>query len=102
MDLNEYQKLAMVTRLETANTDYALLGLVGEIGELYSYIAKSIRDDYSLDRDHVKKELGDLLWFLAALAEDSGLNLADIARANIEKLQARQKKGTLTGSGDNR
>lgn len=101
-DFNHYQAMAKVTRLPTANTHYALLGLSGEVGELHSYFAKAIRDEYALDMDYIKKELGDILWFLSALADDAGLELSEIAIANIEKLQARQKNGTIMGSGDER
>lgn len=102
MNFSDYQDQARLTRLETADVAYALLGLSGEVGELHSYFAKGIRDKYHLDRETVKKELGDILWFISAIADDSSLSLQEIAEANIEKLQARQKKGTLTGSGDNR
>ena len=101
-DFTHYQKMAMLTRLPTADTDYALFGLAGEVGELHSYLAKSIRDNYELDKGTIKKELGDILWFIAAIAEDAGIELSDIAITNIEKLQARQKNGTIMGSGDER
>ena len=50
----------------------------------------------------VKKELGDVMWYLANIADDFGLKLEDIAVANIEKLQDRKNRGVLGGSGDNR
>lgn len=103
MNFNEYQELAMSTRLETADEAYALFGLVGEVGELYGYIAKVIRDGEKDDHQaYVKKEMGDILWFLAAIAYDHGLRLDEIAQANVEKLQSRKQRGTLQGSGDER
>lgn len=102
MDFNDYHHKAMATRLPTAGHLYALLGISGEVGELHSYLAKHVRDGGELDHQHLKKELGDILWFITAIADDYDLDLADIAEANISKLQARQKNGTLQGSGDNR
>jgi NTP pyrophosphatase (non-canonical NTP hydrolase) len=100
--LNMYQEEAMSFRLPTATTEYVLLGLGGELGELQGYVAKSIRDEFELDLKHVKKELGDILWMVAALAADCGLTLASVAEGNIEKLSGRKDRGTLQGNGDNR
>ena len=101
MDLNEYQYRAMKTRLPTANANYALYNLSGEVGELHSLVAKFIRDG-KLDMDLVKKELGDILWCLAAVVLDYGFTLDEVAEANLTKLQKRKKSGTLTGSGNER
>ena len=101
MDINQYQYDAMKTRLSSADENYALLNLSGEVGELHSLIAKSIRDG-KLDMDLVKKELGDILWCLAAVAADCGFTLEDVAQTNLTKLQKRKKDKTLQGSGDNR
>lgn len=101
-EIDNYQDLAMSTRLETADEVYAMLGLSGEVGELHGYIAKVIRDDTDIDREHIKKELGDILWFIAAIAHDQGLRLSEIADTNINKLKKRKAAGTLQGSGDNR
>ena len=100
MDVNQYQWEARKTRLSTANKDYALLGLGGEVGELYSLIAKSIRDEKKIDLDLLKKEIGDCVWFLAAIADDYGFSLGAVLEANLTKLQKRQKNNTLSGSGD--
>lgn len=101
MELNQYQYEASKTRLSTANALYALLNLSGEVGELHSLVAKEIRDG-KIDLDLVKKELGDVLWCLAAVVGDFGFTLDDVAETNLAKLQKRKKAGTLTGSGDNR
>lgn len=102
MNMDMYQELAMQTRLPSADRIYSLLGLAGEVGELHGYLAKQVRDGFTVDEDHIKKELGDVLWFVAAIAEDFGLTLSSVADKNIDKLQSRQQRGTLTGSGDNR
>jgi len=101
MELNQYQYEAMKTRLSTADDLYALFNLSGEVGELHSLVAKKIRDN-KLDMDLVKKELGDILWCLAAVVGDFGFTLEDVAEVNLAKLQKRKSRGTLTGSGDNR
>ena len=94
----------MLTRLPTASAAYALFGLVGEVGELFSLVAKDIRDDKYEDEVTAKavKELGDILWFIAAIAQDMGATLEDVAQGNIDKLARRKASGTLQGSGDNR
>jgi NTP pyrophosphatase (non-canonical NTP hydrolase) len=101
-DFNLYQEEAMSFRMESADQGYALLGIAGEVGELLGYIAKAVRDDTSADLLHIKKELGDILWFVAAIADDVGLSLGSIAEGNIEKLSGRKDRGTLGGSGDER
>jgi NTP pyrophosphatase (non-canonical NTP hydrolase) len=101
--LNDYQSDAESVRLSSANSEYAILGLSGEVGELHSLIAKAIRDGrtYSYDQN-IKKELGDVLWFVSAIAADHGFTLEDVAQSNINKLFSRKERGTLQGSGDER
>lgn len=103
LTLNEYQTQAMEVRLPSADELYAFLGLPGEVGEVCSIVAKIRRDGVSFDyQQNIKKELGDVLWFVAAIASDHGFTLEDVARANINKLFSRKERGTLQGSGDNR
>lgn len=98
----DYSLLARSTRLPTADEGYAILGLVGEVGELYSKLAKSTRDGVQVPTDDLLQELGDILWFVSAISDDLGSNLSDVATMNINKLQERKKRGTLNGSGDKR
>lgn len=103
MKLNEYQQLALTTRLPTADEEYCVLNLAAEAGEVAGKYAKARRDGRQLDFDQqVKKELGDVLWQLSMVALDRGFTLEDIAEANLLKLNARKNAGTLNGSGDNR
>jgi NTP pyrophosphatase (non-canonical NTP hydrolase) len=85
---------------------YPTLGLVGEAGEVADLVKKSIRDDsgtYTKVRHElIMKELGDTLWYLAAVARDMGWSLDAVASLNIEKLQDRANRGVLGGSGDTR
>jgi len=126
---DEYQKAASSTAIysENAKVIYPALGLSSEVGEvaekveaavsdtlkmakhagaIAGKVKKIIRDDDGVvDEDRqgeIAKELGDVLWYCAALASDLGLNLGDIARANVEKLASRKERGTLQGDGDNR
>lgn len=103
MDLREYQLKAKETCLASAyNREYLVNGLVGEVGELCSKYAKAVRDMYEVDRNSLKAELGDILWFVAMLSLYEGFNLNDVCASNIEKLQSRKRRNKLTGSGDNR
>jgi NTP pyrophosphatase (non-canonical NTP hydrolase) len=103
LGLNEYQIEAMSFRLPSASPEYAVLGLSAEVGELHSLISKAMRDGRKMDYDqNVKKELGDILWNVAAVALDHGYTLEDIAAGNIVKLSGRKDNNTIQGSGDNR
>ena len=102
-DFDAYQVAAMGTRTGTANDMYALLNLSGEVGELHGLIAKAIRDGQKPDYHvNILKELGDILWHVAAIADDHGFNLSYVANQNIEKLASRKARGVIAGSGDNR
>lgn len=104
MHLNEYHHEAMSFRLPTATDLYASYNLAGEVGEYLSLEAKMIRDGGNW-KDHcekVKKELGDILWTLTAIAQDYEFTLEDVAKANIEKLTNRKNNNTIQGNGDDR
>lgn len=104
MNFIQYQTEAMSFRLKSADDIYAMMNLAGEVGELLSLEAKGRRDGYNLAdyKENLKKELGDILWCVAAIAEDNALDLEEVAIANIIKLNRRKAKGTISGSGDNR
>ena len=108
MDLSEYQRLSRRTAEypRTAWLAYPALGLAGEAGEVAEHAKKAIRDDGGQvsgeRRAAMAKELGDVLWYVAQLASELGLELDEIARANLEKLLSRQQRGVLSGDGDDR
>jgi NTP pyrophosphatase (non-canonical NTP hydrolase) len=108
MTFAEYQIAALKTGDLTRKNElyHLVLGLVGETGEIAEKMKKLIRDHASdeskIDRNDIKKELGDVLWYIAVLAEYLGIKLEDIAAFNVQKLADRQKRGVLGGSGDNR
>ena len=78
------------------------LGLVGEAGEVAEKIKKVIRDQSRFTQEDILKELGDVLFYTAALANFYGGTLQRVAEMNMEKLDKRQREGKLQGSGDNR
>jgi NTP pyrophosphatase (non-canonical NTP hydrolase) len=108
MTFDEYQQAALRTADLTRRQElfHLLLGLVGETGEIAEKFKKLVRDkngDESLiDREDIKKELGDVLWYVAVLSEYLGIKLEDVADNNVKKLASRQARGVLSGSGDNR
>ena len=106
MNFNEYQKLARSTAVypEEYKVVYPALGLCGEAGEVADKIKKTIRGDSSLDEvtGSIAGELGDVLWYVATLADDLGVELEDVAKWNVDKLQRRMKSNKIKGDGDNR
>ena len=103
MNLSEYQKQAMATAVfpPQHHVVYTALGLGNEAGEVQGKVKKWLRGD-GVSFDDIAAELGDVLWYLAALAAGLGFDLDAIARANLAKLASRQARGVLNGSGDNR
>ncbi len=101
---NEYQRRAMTTAIypENAAVVYPALGLASEAGEFAGKVKKIIRDSNVPSNEELAAELGDVLWYIAACANDLNLTLGDIALGNLSKLEKRAKSGTLGGSGDNR
>ena len=106
MKLDEYQKKANATAIYDSKFSilYPTLGLAGEAGEVEEKVKKIIRDNKSIidEKESVAKELGDVLWYVAAVARDIGYSLEVIAEMNIEKLESRKERGVLQGNGDNR
>jgi NTP pyrophosphatase (non-canonical NTP hydrolase) len=108
VELSEYQRLSRRTAEypREAWLTYPALGLAGEAGEVAEHAKKTIRDDAGAisdeRREAMGKELGDVLWYVAQLASELGLNLDEIAEGNLEKLLSRQRRGVLSGSGDDR
>ena len=103
MTLSSYQKVAVNTAIYPTQhaITYPALGLAGEAGEVANKVKKIIRDG-KLDKSALGAEIGDCLWYIAALCRDLNLDLGEIAKANLEKLQDRKARGTLKGSGDKR
>ena len=109
MRFREYQQAARRTAIypdRGKNIAYPALGLAGEAGEVAEKVKKVIRDNGGVvdaaTRAALKKELGDVFWYIAALCDEVGLDMEDVAQSNISKLQDRQQRNVLHGSGDNR
>jgi NTP pyrophosphatase (non-canonical NTP hydrolase) len=108
VEFSEYQRFSRRTAEypREAWLTYPALGLAGEAGEVAEHAKKAIRDDAGMVTDErraaMAKELGDVLWYVSQLASELGLELDQIARDNLEKLFSRQRRGVLSGSGDER
>jgi NTP pyrophosphatase (non-canonical NTP hydrolase) len=109
MNFTEYQNLALATAIypKKYETIYPALGLCGEAGEVAEKIKKSIRDGLhnwpdEQFKEELTKELGDVLWYISALASDLDISLNEIAESNLLKLASRKKRNVIGGSGDNR
>ncbi len=111
MTFNEYQDRSDMTvhNKDQYGDDYFIyltLAINGEAGELAEKIKKIWREKGKKvnveDKEEIKKEMGDILWYLAQLSESLGFSFEDVATANLEKLKSRLERGALYGSGDNR
>ncbi len=113
MTINDYSRQALRTLLGEhvygevdAKLMAQVLGLGGESGEVLEKFKKILRDKQGKisgsDRAAIVKELGDVLWYVNAIAHLVGSDLEEVARLNNEKLASRQRRDQLQGSGDNR
>jgi len=109
MTFNEYQKESRKTAIYPnvgENMVYPVLGLSGEAGEVAEKMKKILRDDNGKvseeKREEIKKELGDVLWYISQISTELDLELEEVAAKNLEKLFSRMDRGKLGGSGDNR
>ena len=115
LDFTEYQRASAETMIyphaldhDVAGLMYCALGLAGEAGELANKIKKLYRDgiDHGASwpdkREALIKELGDVLWYTAALASELDADLGHAAAYNVAKLKDRARRGVLGGSGDDR
>lgn len=122
MELNEYQRLAMTTCMDSSENPLYMLFMLGEeIGELQGKFSKAIRKgkirfdgnelvfsnkatnkDIVEWEDLVAKECGDILWGVAGICYVMGWKLENIGQINLDKLAARRVSGTIDGNGDNR
>ena len=114
---SDYQTRACETAIfpKSQAMEYLTLGLTGEAGEIANKVKKFIRDggsktshsyltnkEYADKRTQIAYEIGDVLWYCAVLAEELDMDLGHIMENNLQKLADRKKRGTLSGSGDNR
>lgn len=106
MNINTYQEEASKTAIYKDKLIYPTLGLCGEAGEMANKVKKILRDNNGQICEEVKQnliaELGDVLWYVAAIATDLGADLNSVAAENIAKLNSRKERNVIGGSGDNR
>lgn len=108
MDMNDYQDGALSTAIfpEEYKILYPALKLAGEAGEVAEKVGKVLRDNGGEFTDEIKqalgKEIGDVLWYCAALSASLGLDLNTVAQGNLDKLASRKERGVIGGSGDER
>lgn len=119
MNFSDYQQAAHTFATYGGNPMYPFLGLSEEAGEVLGKMAKFIRKHEGIDlvkaqqwvslepavveaKEAITKEIGDVLWMLAECATLLGINLADAAKGNIDKLTDRKERGVIVGEGDNR
>ena len=119
MELNDYQKKAMTTCMESSrNYSYMAGNLSAEVGELQGKVNKAQRkeqlvfnekghivwvgdiEDEITFNEELKKEAGDVLWQLSGLCSVMGWDLEEVAQMNLDKLAARKVAGTIVGNGD--
>lgn len=108
MTFKEYQQKAVATAIYGAGHKviYPVLGLCGETGEVAEKIKKILRDkngEFNTENKlEIAKEVSDVLWYIAALSNDLGFTLDEIAQINLDKLSSRKERNVISGSGDNR
>lgn len=113
MDLNEYQSKARETAVNTTIEHFAF-GILEEAGEIASVFKRVWRHDEGylepddinglgpVAYDKIEAELGDLLWYVAMLADACDMSLNEVALFNLNKLQRRKARNVIRGSGDER
>lgn len=111
MDANQYQKMAgrtLIDKPDARYTDHEIMmvwnaiGLAGEAGEVADHIKKGVFHQHGIDRDKLVKELGDVLWYVAALCTTLGVSLSDVMEQNITKLLKRYPNGYNSDDSINR
>lgn len=110
MSFDEYQEKALTTAI--FNDDPIMdktiwaMGISGEAGEVLEKWKKIVayKDGVVTEEDvnEIKKELGDVIWYVAVMAHSLGLSLDEIMELNLRKLADRKKRGVQKGKGDNR
>lgn len=106
MEINDYQKLALKTLNKNLDKKEILInsvmGLCGESGEDIDLVKKHLYQGHELDKERFAKELGDIAWYLAEAAHAIGMDLDDIFKMNIEKLEKRYPNGFNQNNSINR
>lgn len=101
---DDYQAFTRTTAKYPKETmlQYLLLGLASEVGEVHDKFKKPMRDGYDPDHQAIIKELGDVLWYVARIADEMGVPLSVVMFENQRKLSSRLERDVISGSGDDR
>ena len=110
LKINDYQKeahkFAFYMGLENGDYRYPVMGLAEESGEVSGKFAKAVRDNNGIideeRKQAIKKELGDVCWFVSEITTLLGFTLEEVMQGNLDKLTSRKERGVLHGSGDDR
>lgn len=109
MNFEEYQKESKKTAEYPeccSDLVYISLGLAGEAGEVVEKVKKVLRNHEGEmseeNKESLKYELGDVLWYVSQFATNLGFSLEDVANSNLKKLSSRQDRGVIKSEGDNR
>lgn len=109
MNPNSYQKEALRTvgPVSHGGHIYTALGLAGEVGEYVELVKHKEYHSWTIDRDLIREELGDIAWYLAVACDSWHMTLEEVLQANIDKLQQRYPAGysheeSMTGKGGHR
>jgi NTP pyrophosphatase (non-canonical NTP hydrolase) len=103
VDFRSYQDMAAETAVYKAEHQviYPALGLAAEAGEVANKVKKILRDG-NFNREAIADEVGDCLWYIAALCRDLNVDMKELAKNNLRKLHDRKARGVIQGSGDKR
>ena len=110
MTLDEYQQLALKTALnhpeDLMDKTIWVMGIVGEAGEVVEKWKKIVayKEGVITDQDkrELQKEMGDVVWYVAVLANSLGMTFEEVMQLNVDKLRDRMERGVTKGQGDNR
>jgi len=103
LDFSSYQDMASETAVYKSEHQviYPALGLAAEAGEVANKVKKILRDG-NFNREAIADEVGDCLWYIAALCRDLNVDMKELAKNNLRKLHDRKARGVIQGSGDKR
>tara|TARA_Y100001972_G_C7574377_1_gene288256 strand:+ start:363 stop:695 length:333 start_codon:yes stop_codon:yes gene_type:complete len=103
VDFKSYQDMASETAVYKTEHSviYPALGLAAEAGEVANKVKKILRDG-NFNREAISDEVGDCLWYIAALCRDLNVDMKELAKNNLRKLHDRKLRGVIQGSGDKR
>lgn len=89
MNIQEYQTFATLGHKPGNGLVVHSLGIIGEVGEVIDCIKKGLRDEAPFDTEHIKEELGDVLWYICNIATDLHIDMQEVIDMNVDKIKRR-------------